>query len=43
MDDMDGLINLKSLANQVVLGNLPEDKTVPIVLGKGFHISIVQF
>jgi hypothetical protein len=28
MDDVDGLVNLKSMPNQVVRGNLPEDKTV---------------
>jgi hypothetical protein len=37
----DGLINLQNLAE--ALGKLPEDKAVPIVLGKAHSILVLQF
>ncbi len=39
-DISDGLQNLKRLADQVVLGDLPEDISVPIVLGKVSAFSV---
>jgi hypothetical protein len=40
VDDSDGLDSLRTLANKL---DSPEDKTIPIVLGKGSGICTLQF
>jgi hypothetical protein len=43
LNNLDGLVNLRAMVDQLAAKGFPEDKSIPIVLGKVFVVAEQHF